>query len=205
MPGPAPKDPETRARRNATVAMTRLPRGGFKGRVPAWPLIDDLRLVSQRQGLLDRITEMEIPADDPDLTATKRAGWDQRIARQREALRLVESKLEMQSGMERKLWHQLWRTPQAAAWELLGWSRDVATYARLSVLAELGDMDALKEARMWSDRLGLTPMAMLRLRWAVATDEVGAARDKQAGAGGSARARFATLKVAGGTDAVAAD
>jgi hypothetical protein len=45
-------------------------------------------------------------------------------------------------------------------------------YCRLSVLAGSGDVAAGKEARQWSDRLGLNDMALLRLRWEVAADEV---------------------------------
>lgn len=38
MPGPAPKDPATRRRRNASVGKTVLPAGGRVGSVPSWPL-----------------------------------------------------------------------------------------------------------------------------------------------------------------------
>ena len=37
---------------------------------------------------------------------------------------------------EAALWAQLWSSPQAVAWEELGWSRTVARYARIAVLAE---------------------------------------------------------------------
>ena len=40
-------------------------------------------------------------------------------------------------------------------------------YVRLKILAECGDLEAGKEARQWSDRLGLNPLAMLRLRWEI--------------------------------------
>jgi hypothetical protein len=52
------------------------------------------------------------------------------------------------------------------------WTREVAQYARWKAKAELGDMEASKEARMLADRLGLTPKAMQDLRWTVAPDEV---------------------------------
>ena len=39
-------------------------------------------------------------------------------------------------------------------------------------LGELGDMDNAKEARQWSDRLGLNPSAMLRNRWRIVQDQV---------------------------------
>jgi hypothetical protein len=79
---------------------------------------------------------------------------------------------------ERELvvWRDAWRTPQACAWERLGWSLDVALYVRHFVAAEAGDMKAAGEVRQWSDRLGLNPAAMLRNRWRVVEDELGQRR-----------------------------
>lgn len=67
------------------------------------------------------------------------------------------------------LWGDLWRTPQATAWEALGWTRVVARYARLLIAAEKSDARAalLGEVRQLEDRLGLSPMAMRRLQWEV--------------------------------------
>lgn len=79
---------------------------------------------------------------------------------------------------ELKIWREIWRTPQAAQWERLGWKHDVAMYVRMLVGAEAGQMKAASEARQWSDRLGLTQMAMLRNRWRVATDEVATKRSE---------------------------
>lgn len=73
---------------------------------------------------------------------------------------------------EATVWADIWRTPQAVAWERLGWTADVAVYVRMLVLGEDGSTKALSEARQWSDRLGLNPAAMLRNRWRVAEDEV---------------------------------
>ena len=41
MPGPAPKDPTSRRRRNASVGKMLLPAGGREGDVPVWPLAVD--------------------------------------------------------------------------------------------------------------------------------------------------------------------
>lgn len=41
MPGPAPKDPSARRRRNASVGKTLLPAGGHVGDPPVWPLRSD--------------------------------------------------------------------------------------------------------------------------------------------------------------------
>lgn len=79
-------------------------------------------------------------------------------------------------------WDALWHTPQAAAWERLGWTRVVARYVHILTLCENPEaMTAalLAEARQMEDRLGLTPMSMLRLRWEIAADEVGEKREEK--------------------------
>jgi hypothetical protein len=78
------------------------------------------------------------------------------------------------------IWSELWATPQAVAWERLGWTRVVARYVNvLSLCEDPESMNAalLGEARQLEDRLGLSPMAMLRLRWEVAADEVAEQRE----------------------------
>ncbi len=61
-------------------------------------------------------------------------------------------------------WVKLWRRPQAVQWDRLGWVRPVARYARLTELTEVGRPSALvlQEVRQLEDRLGLSPLAMLR-------------------------------------------
>lgn len=120
MPGPAPKHPDQRVRRHATVAMTRLPAEGRLGAVPVWPLSGKARVA------------------------------------------------------EARIWERVWRTSQAVAWERLGWTDVVARYCRVLSEAEKPKASAsvLAEARQLEDRLGLTPMSMLRLRWEVVADEV---------------------------------
>lgn len=84
-------------------------------------------------------------------------------------------------GEELSVWSELWATPQAVAWERLGWTRIVARYARALVEAEKRDATAalMAEVRQVEDRLGLTPMSMLRLRWEVVADEVAEQRQQQ--------------------------
>jgi len=80
------------------------------------------------------------------------------------------------SQREAELWKRLWKTPQAVAWEQLGWYDVVARYARILAAAERRNAKAahLIEARQLEDRLGLTPMSMLRLKWTIEEDVVGA-------------------------------
>lgn len=77
--------------------------------------------------------------------------------------------LKRQSKREKELWLEVWATPQAVAWERLGWSHEVAMYARLLAKCELPKAPAivLIERRQQADRLGLSPMSMLRLRWEI--------------------------------------
>lgn len=70
---------------------------------------------------------------------------------------------------EIEVWTQIWKMPQATEWERLGWTRSVARYVRIVVEAERprADTTLRTEARQLEDRLGLTPMSMLRLRWEI--------------------------------------
>lgn len=145
MPGPPPKPDNQRRRRNATVAMTRLPSEGRTGETPEWPLASSA-------------------AYDPDL------------------------------------WAELWSTPQAVAWERLGAGtvRVVARYVVLLAEADVGEPKAAMEVRQLEDRLGLSPLAMLRLRWEVAADEVAEQRSaREADAKPTRRLRVVDGAVAG--------
>ena len=77
-------------------------------------------------------------------------------------------------------WPELWSLPQAVAWERSRSERVVARYAMLLEKVEGGNVMLAAEVRQLEDRLGLTPMAMLRLRWEVAVDEVAEARAEKA-------------------------
>lgn len=79
-----------------------------------------------------------------------------------------------QSSFEEEAWEQAWRTPQAVAWERLGWLRTVARYCRVMVAAEQPDAAPalLAQATALEDRLGLTPKAMRLLLWEIVSDEV---------------------------------
>jgi hypothetical protein len=81
------------------------------------------------------------------------------------------------------VWREIWKTPMAVGWERLGWERAVAAYVLVTVEAEaMRSADVkiwislLAEARQHEDRLGLTPMALLRLRWEISTDELAVRR-----------------------------
>jgi hypothetical protein len=101
--------------------------------------------------------------------------------------------LERQSAAEKQAWTELWHTPQAVAWERLGFTRVVARYCRLMLRAEapIADKDALAEVRQLEDRLGLTPKAMRLLLWEIVEDEVGEKRSTP----GTSKARGARGRI----------
>lgn len=86
-------------------------------------------------------------------------------------------------AFEREAWGQLWATPQAVAWERMGWIRTVARYCRVMVAAEKPKAPAalLAQAAALEDRLGLTPKAMRLLLWQIAPDEVAERREERSG------------------------
>lgn len=92
------------------------------------------------------------------------------------------------TAAEADAWAELWATPQAAAWEELGWTRVVARYCLVMLQAELLNKDALAEARQLEDRLGLTPKAMRLLLWQISTDDLAEKRQESKGARGRIRA-----------------
>jgi hypothetical protein len=81
--------------------------------------------------------------------------------------------LDRPSRRELTLWARLWQTPQAVAWEALDWADVVARYARVLTVAEKrgAPYPAMAEARQLEDRLGLTPMSLLKLRWSIVDEQ----------------------------------
>ncbi|MDN4174722.1 hypothetical protein QWY28_17305 [Nocardioides sp. SOB77] len=164
--GPPPKPADQRARRNASPAMTQLPKSGRPGRAPAWPLGPDfaIELAIEENARLVAAADAEL-ADAT--TAKERGAAKSRRTKAERALAHARAMKKLQSGQEKKLWAALWKTPQATQWEKRGWYREVALYVRHQVKAEAGSLDDSKEARQREDRLGLNDLAMLRLRWEI--------------------------------------
>ena len=84
---------------------------------------------------------------------------------------------------EQGAWARLWHTPQAVAWEQLGWTDTVARYCRVLVEASKPKASPSLHAQVTAleDRLGLTPKAMRLLLWQVVGDEVAEQREPPAG------------------------
>jgi hypothetical protein len=195
--GPPPKPAQQRQRRNPTVAMVQLPAEGRRRRAPNWPLFPDVVLTARRDVAAAKVERLQETRAALEAAGLPVGQIEQRLDLAMEQQFILEAQLREARKLEAVLWRDLWRLPQAVQWERLGWTRDVAQYVRHKVLAELGDLDAAKEARQWSDRLGLSPLSMLRLRWEVVRDETAAKRRERAAAADPAPAAgdgFAALR-----------
>jgi hypothetical protein len=165
MAGRLPKDPDQRVRRNKQPGLIQLPASGRQGETPDWPLGPDLHTQAKLQVAEGRLAALE------DKRAEGVPVSEAQLVRAEEKVATLQLVLAGQAERELELWEKLWVTPQAVEWQALGWLEEVALYTRWMVLAASGDLDAGKEARQYADRLGLTPLAMARLRWTVAFDD----------------------------------
>lgn len=74
---------------------------------------------------------------------------------------------------ELELWNFLWQLPQAYEWVRSGSIYPLGRYVRFFVMAEDGasisvaQAHILSEIRQLEDRFGLSPLALLRLRWEI--------------------------------------
>jgi hypothetical protein len=195
--GPPPKSGDQRRRRNATVAMTQLPAEGRAARrAPNWPLAADVVMTVRRDLAAKKVERLQLDREELQAEGKSVSAVERRLDAALEQAAVLDAQLKAQRRLEAELWRDLWRLPQAVQWERLRWTREVAQYVRHKVLGELGDLASAKEARQWSDRLGLTPMSMLRLRWVVVVDEVSARREEHR--------RPASARRQGGDDPLAA-
>lgn len=175
--GPPPKP--NAARRRGASSSTRLPAAGRAGECPRWPLLDDITTVAKRDMAARLADDTELALCEPDLPPRRRTALQKKADAARMAATILDKQLEAQRSIEDELWAELWKTPQATAWEALGYHREVAQYVRWKVQAEMGSLDASKEARQLADRLGLTPLALLRLRWEIVDEEAVEARPRR--------------------------
>lgn len=161
MGGMGPPPSANRRRRNWSAATTLLPAAGRTGPAPDWPLSPDLTTQAKLRVAQDKLEH---------LTQRRQAGDhipETSIIRTQERITVLHAVIASQRDHELALWRDVWATPQAIMWERLRWTREVAQYVRWQALAESGDLNAAREARQQADRLGLTPLAMQRLHWAI--------------------------------------
>lgn len=163
MPGPPPSS--TRVRRNDPKKDFRsLPAGGREGaEVPEWPLGPDVMLTSELTVSRRRLEQVE--SEILEATDGRSIG---RMRREINTLEMsvarLELYLEQAEAAELALWAELWSYPQALIWEETHAFREVASYVRWKIREEQGDTKAAPFALARSDRLGLNPMALQKLR-----------------------------------------
>lgn len=164
MSGPAPKHPSIRARRNNPKSDFRsLPSEGREGPAPQWPLLPDVVMAARLELARDRVASIQVELGDEGDGRAK-ARLRRELNKNEMLVAELQLQLEQATDLETSLWSGLWSTPQAVIWEEAHAHREVAQYVRWKVRAEQGDLKAASEARQLSDRLGLNPLALMRLR-----------------------------------------
>lgn len=162
MPVP-PKHPSVRARRNSRNAGLRLLPSAAGAPAPEWPLPPDVARTAELETLRDKVAGLQV-AIEGETDGRRKA----RLVRQLGQVELASAKLalelEQAGDAEQALWSELWTFPQAVMWHESKSHRSVATFVRLQIRAEQGDLKAAVEARQREDRLGLNDWALLRLR-----------------------------------------
>lgn len=165
MPGPPPKHPSTLSRQRdaRSKGFRTLSAEGRQGSVPNWPLLPDVEATAILEHNRDRVAalQQELAAADDGRT---RGRLRRELDKLEVAVALADIRMEQATDMEKALWVDLWSSPQAVLWEESHSEREVAQYVRWKVRAEQGDLKSGAEARQLSDRLGLNPLALLRLR-----------------------------------------
>ena len=164
MPGPPPKHPSVRARRNDPKKdFTTLPASGRKGATPPWLLGPDLYLQATLDLARDRQSSLLMEIEQAE-DSRKRSALKRELAKVEMVAARTQLQLDAARDAEVALWSDLWVMPVAVIWEQMHAHREVAQYVRWKIKAEQGDTKAGSEARLVSDRLGLNPLALLRLR-----------------------------------------
>jgi len=135
-------------------------------------------MVAQLETARDRVVSLQLELQDADDGRTK--GRLRRELNKNElAVATLQLQIEQATDAEVALWSELWSMPQAVVWEESHSHREVAQYVRWKIAAEQGSLDAAKEARMLSDRLGLNPLALVRLRLEIEKAEEAEDRGEQ--------------------------
>lgn len=159
----AAKHPSARSSTNRNrKGVAALPAAGRSGPIPVWPLKPNPFMVAELESARDRVIELQLELEAA-VDGPARGRVQRRLSEKQLAVATLELRLEQAADEEVALWDWLWRTPVSTVWESSFASREVAQYVRWKVAAEQGDLRAASEARQLSDRLGLNPLALVRL------------------------------------------
>lgn len=177
----SPKHPSIRARRNNIKSEFRTLPAVVDGPIPLWPLAPDAYMAARVEAARDQVASLQAQmASEED--GRKVARMRRQIAAAEIAAATAELQLQQAVDGEQQMWAEMWAMPQATVWMETHSQRAVAQYVRLKIQAEQGDLKASTEARQWSDRLGLNPLALFRLRVEIEhAEEAAAAAEKRRG------------------------
>ncbi len=93
-----------------------MPAAGRKGRVPSWPLVDDVKMTARLELARDLVAEVQVQmAGEED--GRKLGGLRRKLAQAELTVGTLELMLAQSRDAEVALWKELWRTPQAVVWE----------------------------------------------------------------------------------------
>lgn len=188
--GPAPKDPSTRARRNAKSTKTALVARALRS-------VEDLTDLTVAE-LRERIAELNLerPADQQVDDRGRKAQLAERIIAAESAVPAMPehpSQWDDEAGMRMPVswheqtvswWNDVWTSPMVSAW-------DDSDVHNVYIIALLYDdiwaagtprerKDALAEFRQQCARLGLDPVSRARLQWTIeGADEAKAKGDRR--------------------------
>lgn len=163
MPGPAGKHPSRRARRNNIKSEFRTLPAVVDGPLPRWPLPPDAGMAARVETARDQVARLQAEMMDEE-DGRKLARMRRQVAAAEIEAATAELQLQQAADGEQEMWAEMWQMPQATVWLETHSQRAVAQYVRLKIRAEQGNLAASTEARQWSDRLGLNPLALFRLR-----------------------------------------
>lgn len=121
------------------------------------------------------------PAPDFPLPKMLRYKWEYEDKRRFQVL--DEGATDRYRERELEVWAEVWRTPQAAAWDSQPWRwSTIAEFCRLKTVVE-GEPDAnaalVAQLHRYRDQVGLTPAGLRENGWVIAYDEVAAQREER--------------------------
>lgn len=199
MPGPAPKHPSVRARRNNPRAgVVQLPRAVRTMAAPAWPLPPDASRQARLELAEDRVASLVGEIEQAEDGRTK-GRLRRNLTQAEQSAAILRLQVEQQADLEAELWRTLWASPQAELWEAsAAFERVLAQFVRWNVLGEQGDLHAAKEARLRGREFGLTPATLLSLKAEI--ERVDEAETRGSSRRGGAPARKPAAKKRAGGD-----